>query len=140
MPILNLLCKFLHKASVVISRGIDYVAILYLLTWFWVSVQYFFNYDSFYVPNALAIMHYLDFSFAGWLFLFGHYYKMRSFGKATVLGFTVMLAVNTYQLHYGFTDALYFVSFVGTVFALVMIVYAVCIGKYFIQIYNFKHN
>lgn len=129
----------LMSFSFLIKSFIDVISCILLLSWFYVSYQFYYSYEAFYVPNALVIDHYFNLTFFGWLFLIAHYADMKPWGKLTVLAFTEMLLLNTYQLHIGFEHRHYFISWLGLIFSIILIGYTYYVINYFNQLFNRKN-
>lgn len=128
--------KVPNVISRIIKKNIDVICCVLFICWCWASFQYFFNYDSFYAPNALIIDHYINFPVMAWVFLMGYYSSMKPWGKLTVIAFTLSLLINTYQLHYQFLEFTYFVAWMGIIFALVFVGYIWHIKMFFNQLFN----
>jgi len=125
--------------STFLKRHIDIICCFYLFSMFWLDVEYFIFYDRFYGIHEGEIKHYFDFSVAGWIFLFAHYKEMRSFGKIATIGFTGILAINSYQVHVNFNSRDYFIAWVVSMFILVFLIYCYHIAKYLNQYINPKY-
>lgn len=138
MKVLEFIYGMPGSVCSVIRKCMDWIAFIILMMWFYFSYQYYFNYDSFYSPNAVVLEHYFNVTVPGWLFLMGHYNTMQEWGKATLLTFTGLLLVNSYQIHIHF-DEFNFILFVGMFFVIIFSVYVWFTLKFIIEFFNPKY-